>query len=145
MDFTRFDSRAGAETAGRLHLLHPATGAKLYADEDQKLACIVLVKGTESRSAQAAMRKARKARMSEDDERDDTLEGLHDNLVAGAIPLIAGFENIARGESAATVADAEWFLNLNMLNGRKGEQSFVEQVMEFASSRANYLGNGSKR
>lgn len=148
MDFTQFDSRAGAETAGRLHLKHPATGIPLYADEAHEQPCIVLVKGTEARSAQAAMRAARQAKLAggkTGEDADSTLEDLHADLVKSAVPLISGFENILRGKDAATAADAEWFLNLNILNGQKDDFSFVVQVFEFASSRANYLGNGSKR
>ncbi|MCT4334268.1 hypothetical protein MU516_15490 [Paracoccus sp. YLB-12] len=77
MDFTQFDSRAGAETAGRLHLRHPATGIPLYADEAHEQPCIVLVKGTEARSAQAAMRAARQAKLAggkTGEDADSTLE-----------------------------------------------------------------------
>lgn len=145
MDFNAFDSRRAAETAGRLHLAHPVTGELMHADEKREKPCIVLVLGAESRSAQAAIRAANKATVAgAKKEAGDSVEDLHAAMVAGAIPMIAGFENVARGDKAATVADAEWFLDLQMMNGREGEVSFVEQVLRFATSRANFLGNGSK-
>ena len=94
------------------------------------------------------MRAARQAKLAggkTGEDADSTLEDLHADLVKSAVPLISGFENILRGKDPATAADAEWFLNLNILNGQKDDFSFVVQVFEFASSRANYLGNGSKR
>lgn len=147
MDFNKFDSRQAAETPARLQLVDPATGALLFADEDRTKPCIVLVLGAESRSAQAALRAIRqaklkaKAKTKTDDA--DGLEDVHASIVEGTVPLIMGFENISRGDKAATRDDAEWFLNLQMLNGREGERSFVEQVADFATSRANFLGNVS--
>ncbi|ABA81379.1 hypothetical protein GQF56_22220 [Rhodobacter sphaeroides] len=144
MDFTQFDSRTAAETARPLHLRHPATGRLLFADEAEAKPCEVLVLGSESRAAQAAIRAAQKARLKTDrDDERQTMEEVHANLVAAAKPLVAGFRNVNRGEAPAGPADAEWFLNLNLITGREGEKSFVEQVMGFATSRANYLGNGS--
>ncbi len=140
MDFTQFDSRTAAETPRPLHLLHPATGAPLY-DGDKP--CEVLVIGTESRSAQAAIRAAQRAKLKGDKAEDRSIEDVHADLVAQAKPLIRGFNSVARGDKAATAEDAEWFLNLNMVTGRTGERSFVEQVMAFATSRANFLGNAS--
>jgi hypothetical protein len=146
MDFTKFDSRAAAEVAGRLHLAHPATGELLYADEKREKPCIVLVRGSESRTVQTALRAVRNAKMSgaKKAETAQTLEDLHQAMVDGAKPLIAGFENVARGEAAATSADVDWFLNLQLINGREGEKAFVEQVIEFATDRSNYLGNASQ-
>lgn len=144
MDFSKFDSRTGAETAGRLHLVDPGTGVPLYADEKNEKPCIVLVLGTESATAQNALREKRKARITgAKADAGDSIEALHAAMVEGAKPLIVGFENVARGKEAATIADAEWFLNLQMLNGRDDEKSFVEQVLDFASSRRNFLGNAS--
>lgn len=145
MDFNSFDSRTAAETAGRLHLAHPATGEPLFADKKREKPCIVLVLGTESRAAQVAMNAVRKAVISGAKKADSgSLDELHAAMVDSAKHLIVGFENVARGEAAATAADAEWFLNLQMLNGREGERAFVEQVLDFANSRANYLGNASQ-
>ncbi|WYK06454.1 hypothetical protein DWF04_022725 [Cereibacter sphaeroides f. sp. denitrificans] len=140
MDFSQFDSRTAAETPRALHLLHPATGEPLY-DGDKP--CEVLVIGSESREAQAAIRKAQKAKLKGDKGEEKSLEDVHASLVAAALPLIKGFRHVSRGDKAATAADAEWFLNLNIITGREEERSFVEQVMGFATLRANYLGNGS--
>lgn len=140
MDFTQFDSRAAAETARPLHLLHPATGVPLY-DGDKP--CEVLVIGTESRSAQAAIRAAQRAKLKNDKPEARSLEDIHADLVAQAKPLIKGFNNVARGDKTATAEDAEWFLGLNMISGKADERSFVEQVMAFATARVNFLGNGS--
>jgi len=145
MDFSKFDSRAAAETPGRLQLKDPVTGELLFADTDRKKPCIVLVVGTESRSAQAALRAVQKAKMAEGKtEADGTLESVQQALVEGAKPLIKGFENIARGDRAVTLDDLDWLLNLQMINGQQGEVSFVEQITGYATKRGNYLGNAVK-
>lgn len=149
MDFSKFDSRKAAETAKPLHLRHPATGALLYAKnkdgaDDLDKPCRVLVIGTESRGAQAAIRAMQQAKMADEKkEADQSLDVLHKQLVDGALTVIKGFENIARGDRLATVDDAEWLLNLQLINGQDGEKSFVEQIMGFATKRANFLGNAS--
>ncbi|MEH6775537.1 MAG: hypothetical protein V7668_16555 [Cereibacter changlensis] len=145
MDFTRFDSRAAAETPRALHLRHPASGEPLYADAERKKPCRVLVVGTESRAAQAELHALHKARMTEakPGEAGASLEEVQAGLVRSARPLIRGFENVSRGERPASLEDVDWFLNLNLINGREGEAAFVEQVMGFATSRASFLGNGS--
>jgi hypothetical protein len=141
MDFSAFDSRAAASAGAWLHLAHPATGELLY---DKKKPCRVLVLGTESRQAQEALRAAQASRMKGDDDQQ-TLSELHDRLVAAAKPLIVGFENVDRGDTPAKAPDdVEWFLSLQTINGQEGEKSFVEQVMSFATKRANYLGNVSR-
>ena len=147
MDFAQFDSRSAAEKPGRVHLEHPVTGAKLYADAEQTKPCIVLVRGTESRTAQKALRAAQQERMKAKPKKGDVqmLDDLHAQMVDSAVPLIAGFENVSRGEAALTPAedDLRWFLNLQMVNGQEGERSFVEQVLAFASRRDSYLGNAA--
>lgn len=145
MDFSQFDARTAADTARPLHLKNPATGEALFADADRKMPCTVLVVGTESRAAQAALRAVQKAKLKGDKkaDADQTLEDLHAALVDSAKPLIKGFSNVSRGKEPATLADLDWFLNLQLLNGRPDEQSFVEQIMSFASTRASFLGNGS--
>ena len=72
-------------------------------------------------------------------------EELHAALVAQIAPMIVGFENVTREGKPATAADAEWFLNLQLVSGREGEKSFAEQCAEFVSTRANWMGNASKR
>jgi len=121
MDFNTFDSRAAAEVAGRLHLAHPATGELLYADDKREKPCIVLVLGTEGRTAQEALRARRKTKLvaAKKDDGRETLDELHAEMVDRAKPLIAGFENVSRGEAPASSADAEWFLNLQMVTAEK--------------------------
>lgn len=143
MDFGKFDSRAAAEEGRDLQLEHPATGDLIF-DGDKP--CIVVVRGTESRDAQKALAKVRKMKMQADNgESPDelSLEEMHSRLVETATPLVVGFKNINRGNKPATVPDdIEWFLNLQLINGVEGEKSFVEQVVNFATKRANFLGNG---
>ncbi|WP_339109268.1 hypothetical protein [Thioclava sp. GXIMD4216] len=150
MDFTKFDSRSAADTPARLHLKDPANGEPLFADAGRTKPCIVLVRGTESRSVQAALRALQRAKLKDKPKKDEevrSLEDLHGQMVDSAVPLVTGFENIARGEAALTTSedDLRWFLNLQMLNGQEGEKSFVEQVLAFASTRESYLGNANAR
>jgi hypothetical protein len=142
MDFTAFDSRAAAEKGRDLHIKHPATGELIF---DGEKPCIVVVRGTESREAQAALSRLRKMKVAEGDEKADetTLEDMHQRLVETATPLVVGFRNINRGNKPATAPDdVAWFLNLQLINGVDGEQSFVEQVVSYATKRSNFLGNG---
>ena len=143
MDFGKFDSRAAAEQGRDLQLKHPATGELIF---DGDAPCIVIVRGTESRDAQKALAKIRKMKMQADGEGSDTdeisLEDMHSRLVETATPLVVGFKNINRGDKPAKAPDdIEWFLNLQLINGVEGEKSFVEQVVDFATKRANFLGN----
>ena len=143
MDFGKFDSRAAAEQGRDLQLKHPATGELIF---DGDAPCIVIVRGTESRDAQKALAKIRKMKMQADGESSDTdeisLEDMHSRLVETATPLVVGFKNINRGDKPAKAPDdIEWFLNLQLINGVEGEKSFVEQVVDFATKRANFLGN----
>ena len=141
MDFTSFDSRAAAEKGRDLHLAHPATGEPIFDGDNP---CIVVIRGTESREAQAQLAKLRKIKVSEDEKADEaSLEDMHQRLVETAVPLVIGFKNINRGDKPATApADVEWFLNLQLINGVEGERSFVEQVVNYATKRSNFLGNG---
>jgi hypothetical protein len=143
MDFTAFDSRAAAEQGRELHLQHPATAEPIF-DGDKP--CIVIIRGTESREAQAALAKIRKIKVAEDEDKkadEASLEDMHGRLVETAIPLVIGFKNINRGDKPAKAPDdVEWFLNLQLINGVDGERSFVEQVVNYATKRSNFLGNG---
>lgn len=141
MDFTKFDSRAAASKAQDLHLSHPVTGDLLYDDNDEAKPCIVSVLGTESPAAQKAMADVARAKVKGEKPGEKTLEEIHKALADSARTLIVGFKNVMRGDKPATVADADWFLNLQLINGQPGEKSFVEQVTDFATKRANFLGN----
>jgi len=142
MDFTQYDSRAAAEEGRELHLAHPATGDLLY-DGDKP--CIVIVRGNESRAAQQEMARIRAAKVADKDDDVSSLEQVHGRLVEAVRPLIVGFANINRGKVKAKAPDdVDWFLNLQMVNGRADERSFAEQVAAFATKRANFLGVPSK-
>jgi len=145
MDFSKFNSREAAETPRDLQLKHPATGELLFNDGvKRKEPCIVSLIGTESRTAQIALRAIQKAKVKGDKKHDDqSLEDLHSTLVESAKPLIRGFKNIHLGTRAATLEDIDDILGAQLINGQDGEQSFVEQIMTFATKRANFMGNGS--
>ena len=146
MDFTKFDSRAAASIARDLHLVHPVTGKLLYDDGDNNKPCIVSLIGTESPQAQRAMASISRDKLKTEKAKADgaeisELEALHKSLSENAKTLIVGFKNVDRGDRPATPDDADWFFALNMINGQPGEKSFVEQVTDFATKRANFLGN----
>lgn len=137
MDFSQFDSRTAADVGAEMAIMHPATGSPILHGEEP---CIVVVRGAEGPSAQAALRAARKRRAGTEPKEDErTLEDVHNSLVDAAEPLIVGFRHVSLGGKELTAADARAFLGLNMLNGQEGEQSFAEQVLAFASKRANFL------
>lgn len=145
MDFSQFDSRAASETARPLHLRHPGTGELLYDDEDKTKPCRVLVFGIEGSKGQSAVLESQRERMKAERKSDDpvALAEIHDGLVKEVAPLIAGFENVNRGNKPAKAPDdVEWFLNLQVISGKRGQLSFVEQVRNFATDRAAILGNG---
>jgi hypothetical protein len=139
MDFNEFDSRSLAEDGAAMDIMHPVTGEPMMDDGHP---CRVFVRGAESRKVQAALSSANKARTNQPT--NQTMGDIHLDLVKNAKRLITGFENVDRGDKPATADDAEWFLDLNMINGQEGEKSFAEQVLAFATKRANYLGNASK-
>lgn len=152
MDFDKFDARAAATNGAFLHLKHPSSGELIWSDPAAKggkdsLPCRVQVLGSESPQAQAALREIQKRKMigakkkPEDEVRFFT--DLHAELVEAVKPLIIGFENIDRGKIPATIADLDWFLNLQTVNGSETEISFAEQISNFARKRSNFLGNAS--
>lgn len=135
MDFNAFDSRSTANEGRPLHLKHPVTGEPMF---DGDAPCRVIVLGTEGRVAQDAFREAAKLPKLPD---NAAQEDYHSRLCVTARKIIVGFENIDRGDRAATVADADWFLGLNISNPLRGPgRSFVEQVLSFAGDRGEFLG-----
>lgn len=135
MDFNSFDSRSVADEGRPLHLKHPATGEPIF-DGDKP--CIVHVRRTEGRIAQEAFREAAKLDKLPE---DATQADYHERLCVTARKLIIGFENVDRSDRAATAADADWFLGLNISNPMRGKgRSFAEQVLTFAGDRGEYLG-----
>ncbi|MGQ3214791.1 hypothetical protein [Shinella sp.] len=142
MDFGQFDSRKASETPRALHLKHPGTGKLLYDDEKP---CHVLVLGIEGATGQNAILASQRARMDEKKESDpQTLSKIHEQSVREIAPLIVGFEHVNRGAKPANAPDdVEWFLNLQVVTGSRGQATFLEQVRAFASDRAAILGEGN--
>jgi len=139
MDFNQFDSRKASETGRELHLSHPATGEPLYNEGEP---CIVIVKGLESAAGQEAVTRWRREMMKTEDSAERAT--VRDQMMATAIPLVVGFKNIDNGDRPAKAPDdVEWLLNMHIPNGQPGERSFLEQVVDFATKRRNFLGNGS--
>ncbi|MFC3169221.1 hypothetical protein [Paracoccus fontiphilus] len=150
MDFTSFDSRSVADEGRPLHLRHPSTGELLWDDQGPHLdddgaevprekPCLVYVLGTEGRVAQEAFREAAKLPKLPD---DATMQDYHDRLCVTARKLVVGFENVDRNTRAATMADVDWFLALNVSNpvARGKGRSFAEQVLAFSNDRSAFLG-----
>lgn len=150
MDFTAFNSRAAAEAGAAMTILHPVEGTPIMHGDEP---CAVIVRGTESPSAQKALAALRKARMAEKQpagedapaKDDDSMAELHESLVEAAVPLVLGFKHVSLGDRELTAADAREFLNLNMVlldmgeDGKPRALSFVEQVLSFAGQRASFL------
>lgn len=164
MDFSKFDSRELAEKGAPLELKDPYTKEPIL-DDKSGAPCIVRVKGTASRSVQAALRsrmQARKAKAKgkKEDEATRVMEDVHHDLCEGAAPFIVGFENISDGKRPleATKEDIMWFLDLTFPEmgikkdedgepelDAKGEiqfelqnDPFAKQIGEFASKQANF-------
>ena len=171
MDISTLNSRSGSDTPTPLHLRHPATGDLLWdrqpsgqpGDPDYEPGKPVLVwlYGAESDSVQTAQKAIRERRLTgkdtgkrsgsrgskvKVDDRDDrSVAEFHRDTAEAAIPLISHFENIERDGKPLSSSDDDktWFLNLQVMNLRNdtGEMSFLEQVLDHASTRGNYLGN----
>lgn len=144
MDFNTFNSRAAAEAGADLIIRHPVTGEEIADDNGPS---IVVLRGSESKSVQAAIKAARNRRMGEEtpEEAARTLEDLHYDMVEAAIPFIMGFKNVSLGGRALTADDAREFLDLNMLNGETDDAgkvkglSFVEQVLSHVGKRGSFF------
>lgn len=146
MDFNSFDSRAASEKPRALHLKHPGTGKPLFDDGDKTKPCRVLVLGIEGNTGQNAILQSQRDRLSDERKPGDPIavSDLHENIVKEISSLIVGFENVNRGDRPAKAPDdVAWFLNLQMISGTRGQQSFAEQVRAFATDRAAILGNGN--
>lgn len=168
MDFNQFNARAHAEAGTPMQIVDPWTGEPMM-DGDKP--CRVIVRGTASKSVQAAMRaKAKAAMMSKKAKGDDAdeearvMEDVHMQLCEGAAPFIVGFENVMNGDKPATADDAMWFLDLTFpemgvktdedgapITDKDGKPQFemtnnpfAKQIGEFAGKQANRLGNAPK-
>ena len=163
LDISQFNSRAGAAKPSKLHLRNPANFEDLlYADAEKTKPCYVLVLGAEGDEVQRAQKSIKATKLADEQPNrasrrasksktpppepvdDRSFAEIHEDAVKSAVPLIAGFENIGFEGKALTVKDAETFLNMQVINLRQadGQVSFLEQVLDHASDRQNYLGNG---
>lgn len=147
MDFTAFDARGAAETPRPYHLRHQITGEPIM-DGDKP--CRVLVRGASSRTVQELIRQQARDEMKAKKADTTTPQDLQDQINKAAARLIVGFENISRGDKPATVDDVAWFLDLTMVSlshSRRATEwhrpSFGQQVVDFATDDAGFLGNGS--
>ena len=152
MDFTKKDTRTAGETAQFCHLKDQDTGKPIY-DGDNAVGVMVL--GSMARSVQLKLREDAKARLQDasDGKEDQTraIEDIQQDFVQSAARLVVGFVGVDRGDKPAKAPDdCEWFCDLNMfsvtsvLSPKDNEwqkKSFAQQILDFAQSGANYLGN----
>ena len=145
MDLATLNSRAAAQSPGRLHIKHPATGEDLYADKEMTKPMIFLVIGSDAPEAQRATRELQKGFMRQGKDDNTPSADMHGRLVKLAAPLVVGFENVIfHGKEARAPEDVIPILSLEgTISMRPEQNSFAEQTMTFASDRTNYLGNVS--
>lgn len=135
MDLTSLDSRTAADEGRPLHLKHPVTGEPMMDGENPS---VVYVLGAEGKMAQQIAREV----IAMPKLTDAAAEDLHERLCASAERLITGFSGLYRAGRPLNMADVTWFLRLQIANplGSTRGLSFVEQVLNFSGSRAEYLG-----
>jgi hypothetical protein len=162
MDFSKFDNRAPAETGIAMPLLDPVTREPLASNGKP---CAVLVRGVASRVIQQQIREKARAKMAatpNDDAQIACMEDLHEAMIDGAAPFIAGFVNVERnGQPLTTSADdVRWFLDLTfpIMEPKKDADGnavivdgvpqfemvnlpFAKQIDNFAADQRNFLGN----
>ena len=130
MDLSKFDVRAAAEEGADLHLKHPATGEKLFA-EDGETPFTVRVLGRDADAVQEAVRKSNEQRTKgEIDEREAgrmivaaAIAGWHEEMTLDGKPLPYSPKNVM-----ALISDprTDWI---------------AEQVTPFSLSRRNFAQN----
>lgn len=160
MDFKKFDTREAAEVGSRLVLVDPETLKPIVGDDGRE--AIVIVRGTASRIVQADIRRRNLAQMAEDDRLreegkrrpEQSVEDVHEDLIATAIPHVIGFENVERDgvPLKPTPADIRWLFDLTfpMMERVAGKwkmanQPFAVQVAEHAGKQANFPTGGGDR
>lgn len=149
MDFSQFDQR-GRDEAGTPHpILHPDTHQPIV-DPDTGKPCMVLVRGPTAPSVvKAEVARSRSGMFTAETAEHLTLAEAHDKAVEVALPFIAGFENVNRGDKPATEADAAWFLGMNMPRIGPGEdgtlsilnKTFAQQILDIVQENRAKLGN----
>lgn len=148
MDFSRFDQRGRDEAGVPFPILHPESGEPVV-DPDSGLPCMVLVRGPTAPSVtKAEAARFRAGVLTAEDAAQKSLAEIHDYSVEVALPYIAGFENVNRGDRPATEADAAWFLSLNFPRIEKvGEEyriankTFAKQINDRIAEAREQLGN----
>lgn len=157
MDFSKFDARSDHEAGARMTILHPITGEPI-ADGKGKTSAVI-VRGIASPTVQADIRRRHKEKLSAEQEAnlkalEQTLEDVHEDSIATALPMVIGFENVERDGRAlkGTSEDIRWFLNLTfpiMETDAKGKwqmvnRPFAVQIAEFSGKQANFTkGEGT--
>lgn len=133
MDFSKLDSRTAAETPSEMQILHQSTGEPIINSKGEP--CLVLVRGTASRSAQREIRaeeaeRLRKAKSSMKTKPENKSakaaedKDIQKNLCDSAARFICGFVNVQRPDEKAkglvnltdSKEDIAWFLDLNMVS-----------------------------
>ena len=138
MDFNTQDARAHAEAGSAMQILDPWTGEPMMSGDKP---CKVIVRGTASKSVQAAMRAKQKAAMMskkartlgdkpDDEDEARVMEDVHMQLCEAAAPFIVGFENVLNGDKPATADDAMWFLDLTFPEMGVKEDADGEQITD---------------
>lgn len=149
MDFSQFDQRGRDEIGTPHQILHPDTKEPVV-DPDTGLPCMVLVRGPTAPSVvRAEVARSRSGMFTPEAAKDMTLPEAHDRAVEVALPFIAGFQNVNRGDQPATEADAAWFLGMNMPRIGTGDDGalailnkpFAQQVLDIVSAQRAALGN----
>lgn len=159
MDFSTQDSRSAAETPIRMPIRKQHNGEPAI---DGKTACVVLVKGASSRSAQAQMRKEEADRMKKakgSKAKEDEID-LQKQLSDAAARYVSGFEGVQRPDPDTgklrdltnSADDCAWFFDLNtislphLMRGDGGEitRDEGESEEDFALRREREMGKWLK-
>ncbi len=108
MDFRELALRDRDDAGFPVQIKHYTTGEPM---EHEGKPCMVIVRGSTSKSAAAAIARLQREMMEITDDLIER-ERLQRNLIRGALPFVAGFENCVRDGKPMTEADAEWWLDL---------------------------------
>ncbi len=125
MDFSKLNTKEGAEQGAFLHLMHPATGLPLQDESGTPIG--LMVRGTESKTVQDRLRGLQKAQVKGAAAEETGLD-----FVCSLVISFVGVEQEGRPLQPVD-KDLRWFFSLS--------DSFVEQVIEFAKDRSNFFGH----
>lgn len=145
MDFTKLDTKTGATKGAFLHLRHPALGHRLYtgegateigelADEEKATAVGCHVVGLESEQVKARARRISAEKLKRKDAGKPDPEQVDEDALEFVCSLVTGFVGVERDGKPMDATDANKRAFFEMSNG------LVEQVISFASDRANFFG-----